>query len=107
MIRRFLLLFFSIAGGHFGSAQTQSNTSPLNDWENQKVFGVNKQYYHVNVVPHADLKSSLNMDYHKSPFYKSLNGTWKLNYVKKPAEAPVEFYQPGYSTADWKDVKVP
>jgi len=81
--------------------------SQQNDWENQKVFGINKQYYHVNVVPYADLKSSLQMDYTKSSFYKSHNGIWQINYVNKPSEAPVDFYKPEYSTAEWKDVRVP
>lgn len=82
-------------------------SSELNDWENQQVFGINKEYYHVNVVPYADLKSSLKMDYTQSSFYKSLNGTWKINYVTKPSEAPADFYKTDYSTAGWKDVKVP
>jgi beta-galactosidase len=79
----------------------------LNYWENQKVYGINKEYYHVNVVPYSDLKSSLQMDYTRSDFYKSLNGTWKLNYTSKPADAPADFYKPEYSIAGWKDVKVP
>lgn len=78
-----------------------------NDWENQKVFGINKEYYHVNVIPYPDLKSSLKMDHTKSAFYKSLNGTWKINYVTKPSEAPLDFFKPEYSITDWKDVKVP
>ncbi|MBO9684237.1 MAG: DUF4981 domain-containing protein, partial [Flavisolibacter sp.] len=88
------------------NAQAPSGND-LNDWENQKVFGINKQYYHVNVVPYVDLKSSLGMDYTKSGFYKSLNGTWKINYVNKPSDAPADFYKPEYSIAGWKDVKVP
>lgn len=88
-----------------GYSQNTANT--LNDWENQKVFGINKQYYHVNVVPYADLQHSLKMDYTQSAYYKSLNGTWKLNYVNKPADAPQDFYKPEYSITGWKDVKVP
>ncbi len=81
--------------------------SQQNDWENQKVFGINKQHYHVNVVPYADLKNSLQMDYTHSPFYKLLNGIWKINYVNKPSEVPVDFYKPEYSVSDWKNVAVP
>jgi beta-galactosidase len=101
----FLCLILVAAIQH-GYCQHSGNNG-LNDWENQKVFGINKQYYHVNTVPYADLKSSLMMDYSQSPFYKSLNGTWKLNYVNKPSDAPADFYKPEYSIAGWKDVKVP
>ncbi|MBN2612800.1 MAG: NPCBM/NEW2 domain-containing protein [Bacteroidales bacterium] len=79
----------------------------LNDWENQKVFGINKQYYHVNVVPYADLNKSLQVDYTRSVFYKSLNGIWKLNYVNKPSDTPSGFFRQEYSVSGWKDVKVP
>jgi beta-galactosidase len=81
--------------------------SQQNDWENQKVFRINKEYYHVNVVPYPDFKNSLQMNYTQSPFYKSLNGIWKINYVSNPSEAPTDFFKPEYSIADWKDVKVP
>ncbi len=79
----------------------------LNDWENQKVISRNKEYYHVNVVPYSTFDRSLQMDYTRSDFYKSLNGTWKINYVNKPADAPADYYLPEFSVADWKDVKVP
>ncbi|MGE5499961.1 MAG: glycoside hydrolase family 2 TIM barrel-domain containing protein [Syntrophothermus sp.] len=77
------------------------------DWENQKIFGINKEYYHVNVVPHSDLKTALKGEYTGSEFYKPLNGTWKLYYVNKPSDAPVDFYKPGYPADQWKDIKVP
>ncbi len=93
-----------IAVWHFSNCQ---NADVLNDWENQKVFGINKMYYHVNVVPYPSLESSLKMDHTKSAFYKSLNGTWKINYVNKPSDAPEGFFKPEYPTAEWKDVKVP
>ncbi|MBN1927558.1 MAG: DUF4981 domain-containing protein [Prolixibacteraceae bacterium] len=89
-----------------GTGQDASGKS-LNDWENPKVFGINKQYYHVNTVPYSDFKSSLKMDYKQSAFYKSLNGIWKINYVDKPSDAPVDFFKPEYPIDGWKDVKVP
>src|SRR5512145_180949 len=106
MKKIFALCLILMAISLNGYGKSIENTT-LNDWENQKVFGINKQYYHVNVVPYADFNSSLKMDYTQSKFYKSLNGTWKLNYVNKPADAPQDFYKPEYSIAGWKDVKVP
>lgn len=99
-----LVLIAFLCVGKLSFAQLPA--SP-NEWENQRVFGVNKNYYHVNVVPYADLRSSLAMNYGSSPFYKSLNGTWKLNYVKRPADAVADFYKPEYSSESWKNVKVP
>lgn len=113
MCRIFFLIVFAIVGQHLAFSQNMiqkpktSGIDTLCDWENQKVFGINKEYYHVNVVPYPDVKSSLQMNYTQSAYYKSLNGTWKLNYVNKPSEAPAEFYLPEFSVAGWKDVKVP
>ena len=86
------LLFSVIASIAVWQYVDCQNADTLSDWENQKVFGINKSYYHVNVVPYPDLESSLKMDYTQSAFYKSLNGTWKLNYVNKPSDAPADFY---------------
>jgi len=106
MKKTFILSIITLTIFLTGNCQNVEN-SELNDWENQKVFGINKEYYHVNVVPYPDLKSSLKMDCTQSAFYKSLNGTWKINHVEKPADAPKDFYKPGYSIDGWKDVNVP
>jgi beta-galactosidase len=112
MKKLFFLILILFPIGQYVYCQNNTSQSlssngggTLNDWENQKVFGINKQYYHV--VPYPDLKTSLQMDYTRSAYYKSLNGTWKLNYVNKPSDAPVNFYKPEYSIEGWKDVKVP
>ncbi|RYF23737.1 MAG: DUF4981 domain-containing protein, partial [Flavobacteriales bacterium] len=42
-----------------------------------------------------------------SDFYKSLNGTWKFNWVKHPDERPKDFYQSNFDVSKWDDVPVP
>ena len=46
-------------------------------------------------------------NYARSPWYQSLNGTWKFNYVARPAERPMDFFQPSFSDASWKTIQVP
>jgi beta-galactosidase len=79
----------------------------INDYENQKVVGINKQAYHVNVIPHADLLDALAHDPSLSPYYKNLNGIWKFNWSPKPADAPQDFFKHEFDISDWKDIKVP
>jgi beta-galactosidase len=86
---------------------TSLSFSQQHDWENQTVFGINKEYYHVNVVPYETKESSLKFDKTLSGYYKSLNGIWKIDYVTKPSEVPADFYKPEYPVSNWKDVKVP
>ena len=56
-------------------------SQPINDYENQKIVGINKEKYHANVVPYTDSDAALNGDIKNSIFYKSLNGIWKFNPV--------------------------
>ncbi|MFD1871077.1 glycoside hydrolase family 2 TIM barrel-domain containing protein [Hymenobacter bucti] len=46
-------------------------------------------------------------DYARSPWYQSLNGTWKFNYVARPADRPLDFFQPSFNDASWKPITVP
>jgi beta-galactosidase len=46
-------------------------------------------------------------DYARSPWHQSLNGTWKFNYVARPAERPMDFFQPSFNDASWKTIQVP
>ncbi|HUJ45424.1 MAG TPA: glycoside hydrolase family 2 TIM barrel-domain containing protein [Opitutaceae bacterium] len=42
-----------------------------------------------------------------SPFFASLNGTWKITYVTKPADRVAGFWQPGFDDSTWKTILVP
>ena len=63
------------------------------DWEKPQVLGINKEDPHCFYIPYKDINSALNNDPNESPFYKSLNGIWKFNWVKKPSDRPVDFYR--------------
>ncbi|MBD3349949.1 MAG: DUF4981 domain-containing protein, partial [Candidatus Lokiarchaeota archaeon] len=42
-----------------------------------------------------------------SKYYKSLNGHWKFNWVKKPTDRPIDFYQKEYNDSNWNIIEVP
>jgi len=77
------------------------------EWENPKVFSVNAEIPHATFIPYPDEASALKDEKNSSPFYQSLNGTWKLKWVTKPADVPQNFYAPGYDTSGWNDIPVP
>ena len=39
--------------------------------------------------------------------YKSLNGDWKFNWSKNPAQRPVDFYQNSFDDREWNSIPVP
>jgi beta-galactosidase len=42
-----------------------------------------------------------------APWQQSLNGPWKFNYVDRPADRPLDFFQPGFNDTSWKTIQVP
>ncbi len=77
------------------------------DWENPDVTGINKEPAHCTLIPYSDIETALKADRKESPFYKSLNGNWKFNWVEIPADRPLDFYKPEYDVSNWKLIPVP
>ena len=77
------------------------------EWCNQFVSGVNKEEACQIAIPFANEQQSRQLSMEESPYYKSLNGTWKFNWVADPKDRPQEFYKPDYDVSQWDDIKVP
>lgn len=77
-----------------------------NDWENARIIGQNKEQAHNTLIPFKDLESALKSN-KDSIYYKSLNGNWKFNWVKKPADRPINFYEVDYDDKNWDNIDVP
>lgn len=75
------------------------------DWENPLFIGENKEKGHTVCLSFKDKESALSNK--KSPFFKSLNGKWKFNWVPKPSEAPEGFYKNDYDAGNWVEIEVP
>ncbi len=82
-------------------------TDKVNDWENSQMIGQNKELPHCTLIPYADMNRAIAGGRDASKFYKSLNGKWKFNWVRKPADRPMDFYKPGYDVSTWKEITVP
>lgn len=88
-----------------------------NDWENEKVFAVNKEDGHATYMPYVSTtemradKERYNKPWldTKSSLFLSLNGTWKINFVKDPSLRPGEadFYHYNADVSAWDDIEVP
>lgn len=78
-----------------------------NDWENEQVIGINKEEGHAFYIPYATTKQALADYADASPYYQSLNGVWKFNWVKHPDLASKDFYLANTDISYWDDIKVP
>lgn len=90
-----------------GARQGPEITAKVPDWENPQVFDRNKEPAHCTLMPYPDTPTALIGTREASPFHKSLNGSWKFNWVRKPAERPRDFYKLNYDVAGWKEIPVP
>lgn len=77
------------------------------EWENEAVFGINKEAGHATYVPYASIKQALADVAAESPYYSSLNGAWKFNWVKQPSERPADFYKTSFDDSKWGTIPVP
>ncbi len=101
-----IVLLLSLFALPLGAIAQGGPALPL-DWENERVIGINKEPGHCTLTPYADIESALEGIREASPFYKSLNGTWKFHWVNKPADRPMDFYQPSFDVSGWDTIRVP
>jgi len=77
------------------------------DWQNQKIFNLNKENPHVNIVNYNDIDVAFTGEYEQSVFYKSLNGLWRFNYSDDYSTRPVNFYEQNFDDSEWDEILVP
>ena len=81
---------------------------------NNKELWKEQQVYTLGTEPHANYhfsflneESALIGDYQKSPYYKSLNGVWKFNWVENLNDRPKDFFKKEFNDTDWDSIPVP
>lgn len=81
--------------------------SQINDWENPHLTGLNNTAPHTLAHPYLDEKAALAGVLTRSPYYLSLNGKWKFNWAKNPAERPEGFHSEKFDISSWPEIQVP
>ncbi len=86
-------------------AQTRTAEPPV--WENPAVFAINKLAPRASFFPFESRDLALGRDPAASPWFRSLNGTWRFQWSIQPADRPVDFYRPGFDASEWATIPVP
>ena len=81
--------------------------STNNDWENPQLFELNKEKPHASFMLFESKQEVINDNYSRSPFFQSLNGSWKFVYVNKYANRQQDFYKTDLDDSKWNDISVP
>ena len=88
--------------------QVIDGTGPMvNDWENPQLVSRHTEPAHCTLIPFPDPFAALHLRPENSPYYLSLNGLWKFNWVPRPADRPFDFYKEGFSISRWPETPVP
>src|SRR6266568_8429006 len=99
-----LILSFALLPAIELAAQSASSAPP--DWENPRVFGINKEPGRAAFTPFPDESSAMREE-QSSTLAQSLNGSWKFHWVKSPDLRPIDFYKPEFDVSSWKEIPVP
>ncbi|MHA1683015.1 MAG: glycoside hydrolase family 2 TIM barrel-domain containing protein [Promethearchaeota archaeon] len=84
------------------------------DWENAEMIGKYKEPAHCTLIPFDSIENALKpqepTEHERnstSPFYMTLDGSWKFSWVRKPSERPAQFYKEDYDVSKWNEIPVP
>jgi beta-galactosidase len=99
-VLRFLCLLLFIFSSAFALADAP-------DWENEHILHINTEPPRATFIPFATVKQALQDDFTNSPFYFSLNGEWKFNWVANPGECPTNFFETNFDDSNWTNIEVP
>ncbi|MBL0739892.1 glycoside hydrolase family 2 TIM barrel-domain containing protein [Chryseolinea lacunae] len=76
-------------------------------WQDHTVFRINKEDPHATFFSYDNVEQAVQDEKEKSAWYQSLNGLWKFNFAKKPADRPEGFYKEEFDVTPWENIKVP
>ena len=93
---------------------SEQGAKSKNDWENETIFGINKEPGRATMLLYASEKEmKADAAYEKpwlwpeSSLRLMLNGQWQFNWVPKPEARPVNFYKTNFDASAWKTIPVP
>ena len=77
-------------------------------WENPEITNIGRIAPRTSLASFSSAAESLKCHREHSPFFKSLNGSWKFKYTGSPEEAAEEkFHDKNYEASGWDNLEVP
>ena len=76
-------------------------------WQDPAVFQIGREPPRASFTPYPDPDAAVRGRPGDSPRRISLNGDWKFRFVPRPADRPVDFFEPGFDDSAWDEIPVP
>jgi beta-galactosidase len=93
----------SLQAGTQGSPQAPARE----EWDDPAVLHVGTEAPHATMMVYPSAELARRGDRDASPWFQSLNGTWKFAYSAAPAVRPAGFERPDYDDRSWAPIRVP
>ena len=78
-----------------------------NEWDDPTITHVNREVSHTVAIPMGSEEEAAATDMSHSPYYQSLDGTWKFLWVGTPSQASTDYCAKDYNDGAWTDIDVP
>ena len=106
MLLRILCALCALCCGTGAMSQT------LKEWDDVSVTNLNRVRAHTLDIPVASAAEAAaaytpTNALEASPYFLSLNGTWKFQWVGTPEQASKTFFQDTFNASSWDDIEVP
>ncbi|MGW8314106.1 MAG: glycoside hydrolase family 2 TIM barrel-domain containing protein [Bacteroidales bacterium] len=89
------------------SAQVLEYEHILRYIENPSRVEENQLPSHVPFVPFETEEQAGSSEWERSPYYLSLNGSWRFNWASSPLNIPRDFHTSGFDASGWEEIQVP
>jgi beta-galactosidase len=99
-----LRVLFSVVAG---SLLSICGRGEVPDWENLSVLEINREPARAHFMPFSTIEEAKRGVAEESPFFHSLDGTWKFHWVPRPEERPRDFHRRDFDDGAWADLPVP
>ncbi|KKO54130.1 glycoside hydrolase family 2 TIM barrel-domain containing protein [Paenibacillus sp. DMB20] len=76
-------------------------------WENAHVLHVRREAPRAYYIPYEDAVSARSGKRSRSPYYQTLNGSWKFRYHESVQEIEENFHRRDYDCSNWDELIVP
>lgn len=98
----------ALAGWAVFAAQRQAFAAENPEWDARpRVFQVGREAARARLVPYGSVPDAVRGEMEKSPYFRSLNGSWHFRWSRNPDARPAGFEAPGFDDSGWDRIPVP
>lgn len=71
------------------------------------IFQINREPAHAPLTPYDSARAALRGQRSASPYFRSLDGTWRFRWSASPEQRPQDFHREDFDVSGWDTVEVP